>query len=112
MPELLPQDPLTTLEAWKRCCRGHGLGPTAPRVAILTAMLELERSTDAVIILQRARLHCPSTSLDTTYRFLRALLRHGLIEATPQRRTLWRLRALEPDPASPTPAALPNRNDS
>lgn len=97
-------DPLHSLEAWTRRCRAQGLGTTAPRIAILTAMLELERATDAVIILQRARLHCPTTSLDTTYRFLRELRRRGLVEALPRRRTHWRLRA-ESDrcPAAPSP---------
>ncbi len=97
-------DPMNTLDDWKRCCRQHGLGPTAPRTAILTAMLELERATDAVIILQRARLHCPSTSLDTTYRFLRELRRRGLVEALPMRRTHWRLCSLDGGP----PATVAN----
>ncbi|MHC1479771.1 hypothetical protein ACYJW8_05930 [Frateuria aurantia] len=99
------RDPLTTLDDWKARCRRHGLGPTAPRIAILTAMLELERATDAVIILQRARLHCASTSLDTTYRFLRELRRRGLVEALPMRRTHWRLIPLESPMASQSPAS-------
>jgi AcrR family transcriptional regulator len=70
-----------------------GLLMTAPRRAILSAMLRLDEPIDAVTLLQEAREHHAGTSIGTVYRFLRELEQLGLvyIEAQPHSRCHWRL---------------------
>ena len=84
----------SALAAWEARCKSQGLLVTAPRRAILTAMLRLDQSIDAVTLLQAAREHHAGTSIGTVYRFLRELEQLGLvyIEAQPHSRCHWRLR--------------------
>jgi AcrR family transcriptional regulator len=91
------------LAGWEARCKSLGLLVTAPRRAILTAMLRLDQSLDAVTLLQAAREHHAGTSIGTVYRFLRELEQLGLvyIEAQPHSRSRWRLRDL--------PQAAPER---
>jgi hypothetical protein len=81
------------LAGWEARCKSLGLLVTAPRRAILTAMLRLDPSIDAVTLLQAAREHHAGTSIGTVYRFLRDLEQLGLvyIEAQPHSRSRWRL---------------------
>jgi Fe2+ or Zn2+ uptake regulation protein len=82
------------LAAWEARCKSLGLLVTAPRRAILTSLLRLDQSLDAVTLLQAAREHHPGTSIGTVYRFLRELEQLGLVytEAQPHSRCRWRLR--------------------
>lgn len=66
---------------------------TAPRRAILTAMMQLDTASDAVALLQAARLQHAATSIGTVYRLLRELEQLGLadVQAQPHGRGLWRL---------------------
>lgn len=67
---------------------------TAPRRAILTAMLQLDTASDAVALLQAARLQHAATSIGTVYRLLRELeqLRLVHVQAQPHGRSRWRLQ--------------------
>jgi hypothetical protein len=82
------------LVAWEAYCKSLGLLVTAPRRGILSAMLRLEESIDAVTLLQAAREHHAGTCIGTVYRFLLELEQLGLvcIEAQPHSRYRWRLR--------------------
>jgi Fe2+ or Zn2+ uptake regulation protein len=77
---------------------------TAPRRAILAALVESDRPDDAVALLQAACRHHPPTRIGTVYRFLRELERAGLVraEARPPRRTRWQLA----EPAAPDAARV------
>ena len=88
------------MEAWQARCKALGLAVTAPRRAVLLALLERD-GTDAVALLQRARLHHAGTSVGTAYRFMRELERTGLVraEARPHGRLHWHAAA------SPAPLA-------
>ena len=90
-------DPAPALAGWAACCREHGLAFTAPRQAIVRALLEADGALDAVGVLQAARGFHAGTSLGTTYRFLRELELHGLARAQPQPhgRMRWRLPAVQ-----------------
>jgi hypothetical protein len=82
------------LAGWEARCRSLGLRVTAPRRGILTAMLRLDQSIDAVTLLQAAREHHAGTRIGTIYRFLRELEQLGLVhaETQPHSRCRWRLR--------------------
>jgi len=90
---------------WSALCITHGLVMTAPRRAILAALIESDRADDAVALLQAACTHHPSTRIGTVYRFLRELERAGLVraEARPPRRTRWQLC----EPSALDPASAP-----
>lgn len=90
---------------WSARCIAHGLVMTAPRRAILAALIESDHPDDAVALLQAACRHHPSTRIGTVYRFLRELQRAGLVraEARPPRRTRWQLGA----PSALAPASVP-----
>jgi Fe2+ or Zn2+ uptake regulation protein len=92
------------LATWEARCKSLGLMMTAPRRAILIAMLGLDQSIDAVTLLQAAREYHAGTSIGTVYRFLRELEQLGLvyIEAQPHSRSRWRLRD--------SPQAAPERS--
>jgi hypothetical protein len=94
-------DAAPALAGWAARCKEHGMAFTAPRRAILRALLEAPAPLDAVAALQGARGIHPGTSLGTTYRFLRELELHGLARAQPQPhgRMRWRL-------ATGSPAAI------
>jgi AcrR family transcriptional regulator len=81
------------LATWEARCKSLGLMMTAPRRAILIAMLGLDQSIDAVTLLQAAREYHAGTSIGTIYRFLRELEQLGLvyIETQPHSRCRWRL---------------------
>ena len=83
------------LAGWSARCREHGLAFTAPRQAIMRALLEADGPLDAVGVLQGARGFHAGTSLGTTYRFLRELELHGLAHAQPQPHGRMRWRLLE-----------------
>ncbi|WP_266159576.1 transcriptional repressor [Dyella silvatica] len=85
---------LNAPERWQARCKTHGLLVTAPRKAILTALLDQEHSCDAVALLQHARAHHPGVSMGTVYRFMRELEKLGLAQAQaqPHGRIRWRLR--------------------
>jgi len=93
------------LVAWEVRCKSRGLLMTAPRRAILTAMLGLEQAHDAVTLLQAAREHHAGTSIGTIYRFLRELEQLALVrtETQPHRRCRWRLHDVPLDAAEQTP---------
>jgi Fe2+ or Zn2+ uptake regulation protein len=82
------------LDDWQQRCKRLGLSMTAPRRAILAALLDRHDACDAVTLLQEARTHITSTSLGTVYRFLREMEQLGLIQARLQLhgRTRWYLR--------------------
>ncbi len=88
---------------WQARCAAHGLSMTAPRRAILAALLELEQPGDAVTLLQATKRHHPGAQIGTVYRFLRELERAGLARAwaQPHGRMRWQLQATAP----PTPSA-------
>ncbi|KRE89359.1 hypothetical protein ASG87_03190 [Frateuria sp. Soil773] len=77
--------------AWEARFRASGLRLTAPRQAILAALLEQDGAGDAVILLTAAQRHYPATRIGTVYRFLRELERHRLVQALawPHGRTHW-----------------------
>jgi DNA-binding MarR family transcriptional regulator len=83
------------LSVWQQRCQAQGLSLTAPRNAILSALLEQTEARDAVPLLQAAQAHYPGTSIGTVYRFLRELEQRGLVDAhaLPHSRTRWQLRA-------------------
>jgi Fe2+ or Zn2+ uptake regulation protein len=90
----LKPDADDALSAWQQRCQAQGLALTAPRNAILSALLEQTEARDAVPLLQAAQTHYPGTSIGTVYRFLRELEQRGLIDAhaQPHGRTRWQLR--------------------
>ena len=90
------------LRGWQRRCQAQGLTLTAPRNAILNALLEQAEARDAVPLLQAAQLHHPGTSIGTVYRFLRELELRGLVDAHAQShgRTRWQLRTTTPSTAA------------
>ncbi|OOG49085.1 transcriptional repressor [Rhodanobacter sp. C01] len=92
------------LPAWEARCKSHGLLMTAPRRAILTAMLQSGTPRDAVTLLQAAREHHSATSIGTVYRLLREFEQHGLVHVQAQAhgRCRWRLR--DPSQLAPAPA--------
>jgi Fe2+ or Zn2+ uptake regulation protein len=94
------------LVAWEARCKALGLLMTAPRRAILTAMLRLDHAHDAVTLLQAAREHHAGTSIGTIYRFLRELEQLGLVhtQTQPHSRCRWRLR----DSPHATPEQTPD----
>jgi Fe2+ or Zn2+ uptake regulation protein len=71
------------MDAWQARCGALGLSLTAPRRAVLQALLEHD-GADAVALLQRARLRHAGTSIGTVYRFMRELERAGLVHAQAQ----------------------------
>lgn len=71
------------MDAWQVRCKAQGLSLTAPRRAVLRALLEHD-GADAVALLRRARLHHAGTSIGTVYRFMRELERAGLARAEAQ----------------------------
>lgn len=81
------------LATWETRCKALGLLITAPRRAILIAMLQLGTAHDAVVLLQAAREHHAATSLGTVYRLLRELEQLGLvrIQAPAHGRRRWLL---------------------
>ncbi|OOG38120.1 transcriptional repressor [Rhodanobacter sp. C05] len=89
----------TALVAWEARCKSLGMLMTAPRRAILAAMLQLGHAHDAVTLLQAAREHHAATSIGTVYRWLRELKQLGLIEVQlqPHGRTRWRLHDATPE---------------
>lgn len=91
-------DPAPALADWEARCKEYGMAFTAPRRAILRALLDAPAPLDAVATLQGARGIHPGTSLGTTYRFLRELELHGLAHAQPQPhgRMRWQLAAGSP----------------
>ncbi|WP_239949360.1 transcriptional repressor [Dyella terrae] len=93
------------LLAWEARCKSLGLLMTAPRRAILIAMLEFGTAHDAVTLLQAAREHHAATSLGTVYRLLRELEQLGLVQAhaPAHGRCHWRLH----DSHSTTPEPAP-----
>jgi DNA-binding transcriptional regulator YhcF (GntR family) len=96
------------LAAWQARCKSLGLLMTAPRRAILSAMLRLDQSLDAVALLQEAREHHAGISIGTVYRFLRELEQLGLVqtEIKPHSRCRWRLRGSPRDAPEPTPGDI------
>jgi hypothetical protein len=96
------------LAVWEARCKSLGLLVTAPRRAILTSLLQLDQSLDAVALLQAARQHHAGTSIGTIYRFLRELEQLGLvcIEAQPHTRSRWRLRDSPPTALDQTPGNI------
>jgi Fe2+ or Zn2+ uptake regulation protein len=90
----LKPDADDALSVWQQRCQAQGLTLTAPRKAILSALLEQTEARDAVPLLQAAQAHYPGTSIGTVYRFLRELEQRGLIDAhaQPHGRTRWQLR--------------------
>jgi Fe2+ or Zn2+ uptake regulation protein len=90
----LKPDAGDALSVWQRRCQTQGLTLTAPRNAILSALLEQTEARDAIPLLQAAQTHYPGTSIGTVYRFLRELEQRGLIDAhaQPHGRTRWQLR--------------------
>lgn len=94
------------LAPWHQRCQALGLTLTAPRRAILRALLAQAQAQaqDAVQLLLAAREHYPATSQGTVYRFLRELENHHLVQPVPQPhgRLLWRLQATTA-PAVPLP---------
>lgn len=89
--------------AWEARCKAGGLRLTAPRQAILAALLEQNDAGDAVVLLTAAQRHYPPTRIGTVYRFLRELeqLRLAQALAQPHGRTHWQLR---PPPDADAPA--------
>lgn len=83
------------LLAWEARCKAQGLVVTAPRRAILAALLAQAGGEDAVALLQAARAHHADTSMGTVYRFLRELEQRGLVHAQsrPHGRIRWSLAA-------------------
>lgn len=81
------------LAVWEARCKSLGLLMTAPRRAILTAMLQPGATHDAVTLLQAAREHHAATSIGTVYRLLRELEQLGLVHVQAQAhgRCRWRL---------------------
>lgn len=71
---------------------------TAPRKAILGALLQLGHFCDAVALLQATPECHPRIKLDTVYRFLRQLEHSGLARARRHGRVRWQL--CEPPPAT------------
>lgn len=92
------------LPAWEAHCKSLGLLMTAPRRAILTAMLQSGMPLDAVTLLQAAREHHAATSIGTVYRLLREFGQHGLVHVQTEAhgRCRWWLR--EPPRLAPAPA--------
>jgi Fe2+ or Zn2+ uptake regulation protein len=90
------------LPHWEACCKSLGLLVTAPRRAILMAMLRTDQTVDAVTLLQAAREHHAGTSIGTVYRFLRELEQLGLVRTLtqPHSRCRWHL--------SDSPQGLPD----
>lgn len=82
--------------AWEARCKAGGLRLTAPRQAILAALLEQNSADDAVALLTAAQRHYPATRVGTVYRFLRELEQLHLAQALaqPHGRTHWQLRPL------------------
>lgn len=93
------------LLVWEARCKSLGLLMTAPRRAILTAMLEFGTAHDAVTLLQAAREHHAATSIGTVYRLLRELEQLGLaqVQAPAHGRCHWRLH----ESPETTPALAP-----
>ena len=94
------------LAAWEARCKSLGLLMTAPRRAILAALLSQPgMPRDAVTLLQAARAHHPATSIGTIYRLLRELEQLGLVhvQAQPHGRCRWRLQ----DASLPASAKAP-----
>jgi len=91
-------DIAAALTEWETRCTAQGLFITAPRRAILTALLHLDDACDAVALLQSAREHYAGTSMGTVYRFLRDLEQRGLAQAhaQPHGRIRWNLRSESP----------------
>ena len=81
------------LTHWEARCKSLGLLMTAPRRAILMAMLRIDQTVDAVTLLQAAREHHAGTSIGTVYRFLRELEQLGLVRTLtqPHSRCRWHL---------------------
>jgi len=81
------------LTHWEARCKSLGLLVTAPRRAILMAMLRIDQTVDAVTLLQAAREHHAGTSIGTVYRFLRELEQLGLVRTLtqPHSRCRWHL---------------------
>ena len=88
------------MDAWEARCKASGLAVTAPRRAVLRALLERD-GVDAVELLQHARAHHAGTSVGTVYRFMRELERLGLVraEAQPHGRLRWHAHAPPSPPA-------------
>lgn len=96
-------DSLVRQSAWEARCKAGGLRLTAPRQAILAALLEQDGAGDAVALLTAAQRHYPATRVGTVYRFLRELeqLRLAQALAQPHGRTHWRLHPLPDADAHP-----------
>lgn len=86
------------LPAWETRCKSLGLLMTAPRRAILNALLQSDTPHDAVALLQAARRHHAATSIGTVYRLLREFEQLGLVhvQAHAHGRCHWRLRDSPP----------------
>ena len=78
------------MDAWVARCKALGLAVTAPRRAVLHALLEGD-GVDAIELLQRARVYHAGTSVGTVYRFMRELERAGFVraQAQPHGRLRW-----------------------
>lgn len=83
---------------WEARCKSLGLLMTAPRRAILNALLQSGAPHDAVTLLQAARKHHAATSIGTVYRLLREFEQLGLVhvQAHAHGRCRWRLRDSSP----------------
>lgn len=89
----------------EQACRERGLPLTAPRRAILHALLQQQAMIDAIALQQIAREQHAPTSLGTVHRFLRELHAWPLVQAhvPAHGRTRWRLQP----PSAPMPSACP-----
>jgi Fe2+ or Zn2+ uptake regulation protein len=85
--------PADTLDQWERRCKAAGLQMTAPRRAVLAALVGQAHAMDAVALLVQAREHYPRASIGTVYRFMRELEQHALVHPQSQAhgRIHWRL---------------------
>ena len=91
------------LPAWEARCKSLGLLMTAPRRAILTAMLQSGTPRDAVTLLKAAREHHAATSIGTIYRLLREFGQHGLVHVQTQAHGRCRWCLCEPSQLAPAP---------
>lgn len=67
------------LNAFQEACEGLGLKITHQRREIYRAVIMTENHPDAVSVYRRVKKRIPMISLDTVYRNLKLLAKHGLI---------------------------------
>lgn len=91
------------LDNWQQRCKAAGLQMTAPRRAVLAALVAQQDAVDAVALLFQAREHYPRASIGTVYRFMRELEQHALVQVRSEAhgRIHWRLIGTA-HPAAPT----------